>query len=447
MIKNKLSRPISELRGLDANQPGAVSSGKISFLAQQMKSFFTSANKELDTEQEKYFDILKKEAVQRDIYHKVILLVILQATTKKKFGEQKIKEKTLKKTEREVKKEEKIAEKKAETTKSKTDSKKVEKKVDEKPVAETKVEKKVEAEKPKDTAKKVDTVSSIPPTATPAPPGISGAAKTAVKTAGTGLLTAASMSIRGETGGTSLKSVAGDTKKVGQVVPNDPKPGVSSYGVFGLNSGGSVQNFVKDNPQFNLSQYKPASKEFDDAWKKIANERTQEFFDAQINWYDKYVYQPVKRDMKKVLPVNLSSDDGVLTYIADRRNQMGKLKEDVAIRFATPSKDPKEFISKIAEHDASDEFIRKAFKTYIATHGERNIKGLRQRVLMRKEMSIGASGNMISDISTENRDMKKDMAQTPGGGSVIMQQNNNNTTQTTNVISPKRQDNTNPILR
>jgi len=388
MIKNKLSRPISELRGLDANQPGAVSSGKISFLAQQMKSFFTSANKELDTEQEKYFDILKKEAVQRDIYHKEILLVILQATTKKKFGEQKIKEKTLKKTEREVKKEEKIAEKKAETTKSKTDSKKVEKKVDEKPVAETKVEKKVEAEKPKDTAKKVDTVSSIPPTATPAPPGISGAAKTAVKTAGTGLLTAASMSIRGETGGTSLKSVAGDTKKVGQVVPNDPKPGVSSYGVFGLNSGGSVQNFVKDNPQFNLSQYKPASKEFDDAWKKIANERTQEFFDAQINWYDKYVYQPVKRDMKKVLPVNLSSDDGVLTYIADRRNQMGKLKEDVAIRFATPSKDPKEFISKIAEHDASDEFIRKAFKTYIATHGERNIKGLRQRTTQHKQQML-----------------------------------------------------------
>jgi hypothetical protein len=55
-------------------------------------------------------------------------------------------------------------------------------------------------------------------------------------------------------------------------------------------------------------------------------------------------------------------------------------------------------------------------------------------------------GGEINAKSVENADMKKDMAQTPGGV-VIMQQNNNNTTQTTNVISPKRQDNTNPILR
>ena len=60
---------------------------------------------------------------------------------------------------------------------------------------------------------------------------------------------------------------------------------------------------------------------------------------------------------------------------------------------------------------------------------------------------LAGKSDAIDSMSKENAGMKKDMAQTPGGGSVIMQQNNNNTTQTTNVISPKRQDNTNPILR
>jgi hypothetical protein len=380
--------------------------------------------------QDKYFENLKYENVQRDVYHKEILLVILEATRKKKFGEKKIKEKVVEKYKKEIKKEEVDTKKEAPPTAKK----------EEVPV---KKEAPVGA-KQETTATKAPATKTETPSATVTPPVVS-SAKTATKIATSGLLAAASMSVRGETGGKSLESVSADAKKVGQIVPNDPKPGVSSYGIFGLNSGGSVQNFVKDNPQFNLSTYKPASKEFDDAWKKVAEERTREFFDAQVGWYDKYVYQPVKKDMQVKLPQNLSSDDGVITYMADRRNQMGKLHEDAAIMYASNSKDPKEFISKIAEHDSSDEYIRKAFPTYLKTHGDKNIKGLQKRVMIRKEMSLGVSGNQIFDMSVENKDMRKQMS--GSSQAIIIQQNNNTVMQPTTVITPTKQNNTNPVLR
>jgi hypothetical protein len=441
MIKNTLSRPIAELKGNDAGQPGSFSFQNVSNMASDMKKFFTVADEELRREQELYFDNVRKSEIKKDIYHKEILLVLIEATTKKKFGEQKMKDNTRKKIMREVKKEEKKAEapapKPAEVPKPKAEA----------PAPKAEAPKpKAEAPAPKaETAKKVETVSPATPSATPVSPAMSGAAKSAVKVGSSGLLAAAALSVKGETGATSLKNASTDIKKVGQIVPNDPKPGVSSYGIFGLNSGGSVQNFVKDNPQFNLSQYKPVTKEFDDAWKKNSKERTQEFYDAQIAWYDKYVYQPVKRDMQKKLPVELSSDDGVITYMADRRNQMGKLHEDTAIKYATPAKSPSDFIVKIAEHDFNDEYIRRAFPTYIKTHGEKNIKGLQRRVELRKEMSLNVSGKLINDMSTENKDIRKDMTQTPA--TVLLQQNNNVVSQPTTVISPKRPDNTNPVLR
>jgi hypothetical protein len=251
-------------------------------------------------------------------------------------------------------------------------------------------------------------VNPKPPTAVPRvpallkPPAITG-----------GLLAAAALSVRGETGAASLEKVGTDVKKIGQIVDNDPKPGVKSYGIFGINSQGSVQKFVVDNPQFNLTE-QPGTKEFDDKWKKLASEKTKEFYDAQIKWYEKYVYNPLKADLKKILPAELAANEKVITYMADRRNQMGKVLEKQAIDYAKEAKTAEEFVNKIAEHDITDENIRKAFPTYIKTHGENNIKGLQNRVELRKKMSLEvnpSAGQTIDGASVENKDMKKELSE------------------------------------
>lgn len=253
------------------------------------------------------------------------------------------------------------------------------------------------------------------PAPKPSPPAVIPKAPipTAEKVVTGGLMAAAALSVRGETGAANLDKVSSDVKKVGQIVDNDPKPGVKSYGVFGINSQGSVQKFVQDNPQFNLIE-QPGTKEFDDKWKTLAIEKTKEFYEAQLRWYQKYVYNPIKADLKKLLPAELASSEKVITYMADRRNQMGQVLEKQAIEYAKVAKSPEEFVIKIAEHDISDENIRKAFPTYIKTHGEKNIKGLQNRVELRKRMSLEvnpSAGQTIDGASVENKDMKKELSE------------------------------------
>lgn len=457
---NKLSRPIADLKNKNS---GGFSYGGVNDAAKDMMNVLYVSQDRIQKLQEEYYDSLKVDDKQRQKNHKELLRVFVVATRKKMLAQKKIessskkteqtkqkaKEKEVKKETKETeqaKKEEKIeAKKEADVKREQKPETKAEKAVEKatQPQAQAKPTPPTKPTAPTPTAKPV-TQAAPKPSAAPVPPAVT--APTAVKVAGGGLLAAAAMSVRGETGGKSLDKVSTDAKKVGQVVPNDPKPGVSSYGIFGLNSGGSVQNFVKDNPQFGFSDLKPASKEFDDRWKNIAIERTQEFYQAQINWYKKYVYDPVKNDMQKLLPQHLGSDDGVVTYMADRRNQMGKLYESEAIKYAKDSKTPKEFISKIAEHDSSESYIRKAFPTYLKTHGDKNIPGLQNRVRIREEMSLKVSGDMMSSISSENANMRKDL-QSTSSPTIIMQENNNTTVNKTNMVMKERKQELNPTMR
>lgn len=264
--------------------------------------------------------------------------------------------------------------------------------------------------------------------ATAAAAGAGASLPTGVLVASTGLLAAASMSVRGETGSADLVKVKGDANKVGQIVPNDPKPGVSSYGVFGMNSGGSVQRFVADNPQFGLTG-KPGTSEFDAKWKQVATEKTGDFYNAQLSWYSRYVYEPTKKEMQSKLPGNLGSSDKVVTYMADRRNQMNKIGEDEAIKYAKDAKTPEEFINKIAEHDASSEFIQRAFPTYLANNGLDKIKGLQNRVELRKQLTLNAQiggsndGAKIESQSVDNKQLKDSATDQPPANKTITQVN------------------------
>lgn len=229
-------------------------------------------------------------------------------------------------------------------------------------------------------------------------------APTATRVAtGSTIAGAAGLTIAGETGATTKEEAL---KKVGQIVPNDPKPGVSSYGIFGINSGGSVQSFVKENPQFNLKS-KPGSKEFDREWKLASDSDPQAMYDAQMEWYKKHVLSPVVSDLNKKIPANFANDPGVITYMADRRAQYGKVQESSALNYALNASTPEEFINKMSEYDAAN--IDTAFKTYLQTHGGANRKGLLNRIEKRRSYSLDVknnTGEMLQKTSKENSEMK-----------------------------------------
>jgi hypothetical protein len=236
--------------------------------------------------------------------------------------------------------------------------------------------------------------------------GSGGTATTAAAIAGTTITGAAGLTIAGETGATTKE---GALKKVGQVVPNDPKPGVSSYGIFGINSGGSVQTFVKENPQFNLNS-KPGTKQFDDEWKAAASANPEAMYDAQMAWYKKHVVAPLATDLSKVLPKDIASDPRVVVFMADRRNQYGQVEEKNAFSYASNARTPQEFIRKVSEYDAAH--IDTAFRTYLQTHQGAGRSGILNRIEKRKNYSLEVdekTGEKLEKSSKENADGKKDI--------------------------------------
>ena len=232
---------------------------------------------------------------------------------------------------------------------------------------------------------------------------------------------AAAMTISGETGATTPEKAL---TKVGQVVDNDPKPGVASYGIFGINSGGSVQTFVKDNPQFELKS-KPGTKEFEKEWKMAAIKDPKSMYDAQLSWYKKYNLVPLSEDLYKTLPKKIADDPGVFVFMADRRNQMYKLREKSAFEYASGARTPEEFINKVSEYDYNH--VDEEFPTYLQTHPNGR-KGLFKRFNDRKNYALSlnvdtqkpsaaqltgqniTAGNILNTSSMNNRDLKEQLA-------------------------------------
>jgi hypothetical protein len=244
---------------------------------------------------------------------------------------------------------------------------------------------------------------------------------------GAGISAAAAISIRGETGKTAT-SKQDILDKAGQVVQNDPKPGVTSYGIFGMNSGsGTVQQFLSENPQFGITA-KPATPEFDKQWKEVANQRGPEFLDAQLMWHDKHIVQPLRKELTNKLPRGVQPNEQVLAYMADRRIQYGRVQEQSALQYASGAKTPAEWIEKMTEYDLSN--LGTAFSTYLKQHPEAK-KGLINRLEMRKSMALSVSpdnntGNQIEQSSKVNKD-----ARAQSDTSAVQQKNVN----TTNVSS------------
>ena len=239
---------------------------------------------------------------------------------------------------------------------------------------------------------------------------------------------AASLSIQRESGASTKQEAVA---KMGQIVNNDPAPGEKSYGIFGMNTRGGIKSFVEQyGEQFGLKGLKPGSKEFDEKWMQTAGTRSAEFFNAQLQWYEKNIVSPLEKDLSKFLPPELAKDPRVLIYMADRRLQYGSVMEEDAL-LRSVSNTPEEFIRKMSVYDKQN--IDKAFKTYLSNNPA-NRQGLINRINEREKRSLQSEsvnflGNLIDERSRE-LDLayldESSMASTP-----ILINNNN-------VVSQKR---------
>ena len=105
---------------------------------------------------------------------------------------------------------------------------------------------------------------------------------------------------------------------------------------------------------------------------------------AQLAWYNKYIQSPLKSDLMKVLPEKLATDEKVLLYMSDRRNQYGKYDEVNALKAAASASTADDFIKKVSDHDRKDENIEKAFSKYLENNPD-NKKGLINRIDLREK--------------------------------------------------------------
>lgn len=208
-----------------------------------------------------------------------------------------------------------------------------------------------------------------------------------------GISAAAAFSIRSESGATTKEEMMA---KGGQIVDNDPKPGVKSYGIFGMNSGGSIQNFVKDNPQFGLKS-NPPSADFDREWTELARSKPEALLSAQIAWHEKYVLDPIRREIKALLPAGVPVDDKLIMFMSDRRNQYGKVQEKEASAFASTATNSTEWIRKVTQYDLSN--IETAFSTYLKNNPN-NRQGLVNRISKRESHSLEV-GSMASETTAQ----------------------------------------------
>ena len=221
---------------------------------------------------------------------------------------------------------------------------------------------------------------------------------------------AASLTAQGEVG-------KAEKNPVTQIVENDPSPGYKSYGIFGMNSKrsrpnnpSSIEDFITRYPEFGLKGLKPGSKEFDERWKALGQTNNINLLNAQIQWYENTIFNPLRNSLLKELPERLANDERVLIYMADRRAQYGYVAEEDALRYARSASTPEEFIRKMSEFDRNPENIKRAFETKIGTTSPEQVPGLIQglinRVNLREQKAlnpenIGTIGSTLSQGSSE----------------------------------------------
>lgn len=191
-----------------------------------------------------------------------------------------------------------------------------------------------------------------------------------------------SISERGETGRSGMSGQANISPDTG---------GSLSYGILGLNSrSGSAGNFARSYPGLGLTAA-PGSADFNAQWRRAAAEQPDALYAAQVDWHGKNIVAPMRSGLlaSGVRP-EIANDQRVLSYLADRRVQMGDVGWSAAMQLAQGARSPEDYIKAVSANDRAN--LGTYFRSYLAGRPQ-DVPGLHNRISLRENMSLnpGAS--------------------------------------------------------
>ena len=187
----------------------------------------------------------------------------------------------------------------------------------------------------------------------------------------------------------------GETGRAGRQGQENISPdtgGSKSYGILGLNSKtGSAAQFARENPGLGLTAA-PGTPEFDAQWRMASATKTDDLYAAQKNFYNTHILPSVDKTLSGVAP-EISGDQRIKSYMADRFVQMGNVGLDKALAAAQDAKTPEEFITKVSAADKAN--LQDNFRTYLSENPQ-NAQGLLNRIDKRTQLSgFAATGNPV----------------------------------------------------
>lgn len=436
---NKLSRPISELKG-DKN-PTSYSEmflGVSDVASGMLKSLYISDEK-IQKLQEEYWDDLKEEEKLKNKHHKEILRVLLSATRKKTKGQKKIEEK--------VEKEQKKAEKEvAKPAEKPPEAKPVEKPTEVKPAekpptakpAEVPPTKPVEAPKPAPTAKPVEAPTAPPPTAKPVPPKAPPTVKLPSPTGGKAMVVSA-LAAAGYTQAAQANILANVDKESGFVPRSEELEKYSAktlfrmYGPPGIEGGqpkdgkNRVRFQTIEDAQSVVSAGPESVGEVIYGMRKdLGNDQPGDGYKYRGRGYLQITGKSMYSQIGKEINVDLVSNP-------DLAND-----PEIAAKII-----PAFFKLKLGNKKPSD---LENIQTVNKLVGSADVASREKRVSLAQNYLTQLQGEKINTTSSENINMKKDMV-AGAAPTVIIQQNNQTTLNKTPMFVTGQQQELNPTMR
>lgn len=164
--------------------------------------------------------------------------------------------------------------------------------------------------------------------------------------------------------------------------------GSRSYGIFGINSQGTMQSFVAANPDLGLTA-SPGTPEFDAQWAAAVRRNPGRMVERQLRWHESSVVQPAQRSLVTSGLGRLSNDPRAVAFVADMVVQYGPGGVEKHLAAAAGARTVEQFIG--AASQSMRDNLDGDFRTYLSQNPE-NRAGLIARIDRRGRDSLSLAG-------------------------------------------------------
>lgn len=162
--------------------------------------------------------------------------------------------------------------------------------------------------------------------------------------------------------------------------------GTVSYGIMGLNSGGTLQRFINENPTFGITA-KAGTPEFDAQWKTAVARHPQAIVDAQLKFHESQIVRPAQRSLVTAGFGKFSNDPAAVAFVSDMVVQYGAGGVEKHLLAAAGAQTTAEFM------DAASESMRSTLDTDFHGALETN-PGIRAGLLNRIDKRAREAGSI-----------------------------------------------------